>query len=119
MHRGRGGPAVSIAVSDLTARLSGELARATAMAAQLEQTIQFGNAGGRSNDVRMLQNLDLLTQTLADLTRFTAAVAPLLPTEPLMLVPALESLTLRGIADRLRGAEDEPSDQASGDLALF
>lgn len=110
---------MSVAACDMTARLSGELARATALAAQLEQTLHFGGAGARSNDVRMLQNLDLLTQTLADLTRFTAAVAPLLPREPLSLVPALETLALRGIADRLSGAAESSSDLASGDLSLF
>ena len=110
---------MSIVAPDLVARLSGELGRATAMAAQLEQTLQFGAAGERSSDVRMLQSLDLLTQTLADLTRFTAAAAPLLPREPLQLCPALATLTLRGIADRLNGHEDVPQDLASGDLALF
>ena len=110
---------MSIAANDLAARLSGELARATAIAAQLEQTMQFAGSGGRSNDVRAMQNLDLLTQTLADLTRFTAAIVPLLPAAPLGLSPALDTLTLRAIADRLRGHQDEQSDLASGDLALF
>ncbi|MFZ3580540.1 hypothetical protein ACOI1H_00025 [Loktanella sp. DJP18] len=108
-----------IAANDLAARLSGELARATAMSAQLEQTLHFGAAGERSSDVRTLQYLDLLTQTLADLTRFTAAVVPLLPAAPLILSPALETLTLRGIADRLCGQDDEVPGLVSGDLALF
>lgn len=110
---------MSIAANELAARLSGELARATAMSAQLEQTLHFGKVGERSSDVRAMQNLDLLTQTLADLTRFMAAVVPLLPADPLMLSPALDTLTLRGIADRLCGQEDEAPGLASGDLALF
>ena len=105
---------------DLALRLSAELARATAMATELEQTLDFGTASDRSAEVRTLQSLDLLTQTLADLTRFTAAVAPLLPAEPLVLSPALETLTLRAICDRLSGTDEAPQQNAaSGDLALF
>ena len=111
---------MTVRADDLALRLSAELARAMAMAAQLEQAISFGPGGARAADVRSLQNLDLLTQTLADLTRFLAAVGPLMPAEPLVLSPALETLTLRAISDRLRGADDAPQqDAASGDFALF
>ena len=111
---------MTVRADHLALRLSAELARATAMAEQLEQTLEFSPSGERTVDVRTLQSLDLLTQTLADLTRFTAAVGPLLPAVPLLVSPALETLTLRAISDRLMGADEVmPPDRASGDLALF
>ena len=89
------------------------------MAAQVEQTLHFDEGQQTTCDLRVLQSLDLLTQTLADLARFTAAAAPLLPMTALPLAPAIETLTLRAIADRLSGADDASQDLASGDLSLF
>ena len=108
-----------VAARDLTLRLGSELARAAAMAARLEQTMDFGGPRDRSQDLRILQDLDLLTQTLSDLTRFTVAVAPLVPEGQIDPSPALDTLLLRGVAHRLSGEAEPTLDRASGDLALF
>ena len=60
-------------------RLSVELARASDLAVQIEETMDHGQTR-REHDLRNVQNLDLLAQTLADLGRFTQALAPMLTT---------------------------------------
>ncbi len=53
------------------------LARASDLGVQMEEAMDQGQTR-REQDLRNVQNLDLLAQTLADLGRFTQALAPMM-----------------------------------------
>ncbi len=119
MHRSCGRPIMTVLSGELFARLSVELGRATNLATQIEATLEHSSFG-RGPDLRSLQNLDLLTQTLADLVRFTHVLNSDLPVVLVDPSTALQQLTLRGVAACLgcsSGVSDD--DWSEGDLAVF
>ncbi|MBU0780987.1 MAG: hypothetical protein KKI16_11560 [Alphaproteobacteria bacterium] len=99
-------------------RLSVELARASDLAVQIEETMDHGQTR-REHDLRNVQNLDLLAQTLADLGRFTQALAPMLTTLAVSPGTATGGMALRGVADRLAGAAVDLPEDAGGDVCVF
>lgn len=70
-------------------------------------------------DIRAMQSLDLLNQTLADLARFTEALPACLSDSPVDLTPAFDTLILRDVATRLAGDDDDSDTVTAGELAFF
>jgi hypothetical protein len=109
---------VTVWASDIILRLSVELARASELATQIEETMDHSQTR-REHDLRNVQNLDLLAQTLADLGRFTQALAPMLTTLAVSPSTATGGMALRGVADRLAGTAEDTVNDASGDVCVF
>ncbi|WP_386679806.1 hypothetical protein [Loktanella sp. R86503] len=99
-------------------RLSAELSRASDLAALIEETMDHG-VMGQNLDLRVIQQLDLLAQTLVDLSRFTQALAPHLDSFAVRPDIARQVMTLRAIADRLDGRISDISDIDGGEVCVF
>lgn len=99
-------------------RLSTEIERASILSAGLEATMEHG-PDAKVPDIRALQNLDLLNQTLADLARFSAVLPHFLAGGTVDMTDAFNTLILRDIALRLAGEEEAVDTSAAGELAFF
>ncbi|SHE86736.1 hypothetical protein SAMN05444339_102294 [Loktanella atrilutea] len=108
---------MTVPITVLLTRLADELNRAADLAARVEATMHHGaNLSGQ--DRSNLQNLDLLTQSLADLSRFASALGEAAPATPVNAAKALDALHLGAVAARLAGA-DASTDPTHGDVSVF
>ncbi|MBU2359520.1 MAG: hypothetical protein KKB02_11425 [Alphaproteobacteria bacterium] len=101
----------------LLTRLAAELDGVTELASRIETTMDH-DANAKGRDSRTLQNMDLLTQTLADLSRFGTAMAKVVPDTLVDPAAALDAIRLGAVASRLSGHElsVEPT---HGDVSVF
>ena len=109
---------MTVPLSEIMRRLSAEINRAADLAVQVETTMDHGNTR-RNQDLQNIQDLDLLVQTLVDLARFAHTLAPSLPVVEVHPEPAIESMTLRGLATRLSGDDSDLADTEQGEVCVF
>ena len=104
-------------LKQLLTRLAAELKGATDLASGIEATMDH-DANPNGADRRTLQNMDLLTQTLADLSRFGAAMAEAAPDTPVEPAAAFATVRLGAVASRLSG-QNPSSEPKHGDVSVF
>lgn len=99
-------------------RLSHEIERASELCVDVEASLEHGT-GAAAADIRALQSLDLLNQTLADLARFSAVLSGFVPSESFDMTEAFDTLILRDVALRLAGEDEALDTTPAGEFAFF
>ncbi len=98
---------MKVLLADVLARLSHELRTLAHASAALEAAVQDAllakDASNQSVDLHNIQHLDLLTQTLADIARFTEKIAMQATDSVVDLDDALAVLQLRDLRQGLAG----------------
>ena len=105
-----------ISLQELLARLGRETAALAERSARIDAVV---GAGGSAHDVA-LQDIDLLRQSLEDLSRFTQILAREAdPDQRIDLRAATAALRLGALRQRLSGLAQDIGAPPSGDVELF